>query len=99
MVVFQGRGARIGVSFQWHAYRRGICFPARQPITLARPNLKRCRQTLRTYDHMESDAFRAPVNEVASQLLRNGSQRKIDFCKPLATKRLVSAEGIEPSTY
>jgi len=25
--------------------------------------------TLRTYDHVESDAFRAPLNEAASQLL------------------------------
>ena len=33
------------------------------------------------------------------KLLRNGFQRKIDFCKPLAMKEMVSAEGIEPSTY
>jgi hypothetical protein len=25
--------------------------------------------TLRTYDHVESDAFRAPLNEAANQLL------------------------------
>jgi len=33
------------------------------------------------------------------KLLRNGFQRKTDFCKLLATKRMVSAVGIEPTTY
>ena len=39
--------------------------------------------------------FERSGEPVVMKLLRNGFPRKIDFCKPLATKRLVSAEGIE----
>jgi hypothetical protein len=54
---------------------------------------------LRTYDDVESDAFRAPLKRggepVVMKLLRNGFQRKIGLCKPSPIKKMVSAEGIE----
>ena len=55
--------------------------------------------SLRCRAHAESDAFRARLNRAANQLFLILISIDINSSKTLARKEMVSAVGIEPTTY